>query len=119
MESIKELRKYRVQLEEPYFNKDSLGIALFDFIATFIAAYILDNYFKLSSKLPGKNTLQTYYLLVIPFGIIIHHLTAHLQQMVLIPTEITFLNKKIFSTELNIYKLIVLVMLYMIYTNIY
>jgi len=115
---IQQLRKYRIEFEEPYFNDQGLGIALFDTILTFLAAYILEKSFKLSEKLPGKNKLQTYYLSIIPLGIIIHHLSAHMQQMVLFPKEITFLNNKIFSLELNIYKLIVVIMLYIIYTNL-
>ena len=117
--SIEELRKYRIQFENPYFNTDSTGIALFDLSLTFVAAYILEQYFKLSDKLPGKNKIQTYYLLIIPFGIIIHHIMAHLQQKVLWPIELTFLNKKIFSLDLNIYKLLLIIMIYLIYNNIY
>ena len=116
MDTIQEFRKYRVQLSQPYFNQNSQGIALFDTLLTFLAAYLLDCYFKLSNNLPGKNKQQSYYLLVIPFGIIIHHLFSYLQQSSL---EITFLNKKILSTEINIYKLIVIIMLYIAYTNIY
>jgi hypothetical protein len=115
---IQELRKYRFQFEEPYLNNQGAGIALFDTSLTFLAAYLLDSQFKLSQKLPGKNKLQTYYLLVIPFGIIVHHLTAHIQQMVLMPNETTFLNKKIISTEINIYKILLIIMLYIIYTNV-
>jgi len=116
MNTIQEFRKYRVQLSEPYFNQNSRGIALFDTTITFLTAYILDYYFNLSSNLPGKNKQQSYYLLVIPFGIIIHHLVLYFKQS---PGEITFLNKQIFSTEINIYKLIVIIMLYIVYTNIY
>ena len=115
---IQDLRKYRVQLDYPYINNQDIGIALFDTIITFIAAYILEEIFKISNNLPGKNKIQSYYLLVIPFGIIIHHIFAHLQQMVLFPTEITFLNKKIISTEINIYKIILIIMIYIIYTNL-
>lgn len=118
---IQELRKYRMQLSHPFFNSDSQGIALFDFTVTFLTAYILETYFKLSNKLPGKNKLQTYYLLVIPLGIIVHHLLAHYQDNVLLqfPREITFLNKQLFTTNFNIYQLILLVMLYIVYTNVY
>ncbi len=111
MTSIQELRKYRVQLSEPYFNSENMGISVFDVAVTFVTAIVIDYYFKLSSKLPGKNKMQTYYLSIIPLGIVVHHLLAHIQQMVLIPDEITFLNKKIISLELNVYKVILLAIL--------
>ena len=114
---IEELRKYRINLEESFFNDKSNGVALFDTLITFIAAYGLNYYFKLSNKLPGKNKIQTYYLLIIPFGILIHHIFAHIQQQAWFPTEFTYLNKKIFSTELNIYKLLVFILLFIIFKN--
>jgi hypothetical protein len=117
---IQQLRKYRIQISQSFLNSESKGIALFDFTVTFIAAYILETYFKLSNKLPGKNKLQTYYLLVIPLGIIIHHLLAHYQEGIILqfPSEITFLNKHVFTTNFNIYQLILVIMLYIIYTNV-
>ena len=116
--NISELRKYRINFENNYINANSDGIALFDTLITFLVAYILDYYFKLSNKLPGKNKVQTYYLLIIPFGIIVHHIFAHLQQNTWFPTEFTYLNKKIFSMELNIYKLLLFILLYISLYNI-
>lgn len=117
--NITELRKYRINFENNYFNNKSDGIALFDTSITFIAAYVLNYYFKLSNKLPGKNKIQTYYLLVIPFGILVHHISAHIQQHAWFPKEFTYLNKKIFSTELNIYKLLLFVLLFISFKNLY
>ena len=115
--NINDLRKYRIQFNEPYFNIDSNGIALFDLSITFLAAYILEKY--ISIRIPGKNKIQTYYLLVIPFSIIVHHIVAHLQQQMLCPIEFTFLNKQIFSNEINIYKILLGLSIYKIYINVY
>lgn len=107
MTSIQEIRKYRIQLDNPFFNSESIGMSLFDLSISFIAAYILDYYFKLSDKLPGENKTQTYYLLIIPLGIFIHYITF----------QITFLNKKIISLEFNFYKIILFFILYKIFIN--
>lgn len=117
MTTLEELRKYRIELDNiNILNSDSRGIALFDLILSFIGAYIIDYIFNLSYFLPCKNKKEVYYLLVIPFGILIHHIIAHLRSFpTLIPEEITFLNKKIFSLELNIYKIVIVTLLYMIY----
>ena len=117
--NIQELRKYRINLEEDFLNDKSNGIALFDTIITFITAYIINYYFKLSNKLPGKNKIQTYYLLIIPFGILVHHISAHIQQQVWFPEEFTYLNKKIFSFELNIYKLLVFILIFISFNNMF
>jgi|LakMenE01Jun11ns_1017448.scaffolds.fasta_scaffold9510463_2 hypothetical protein len=117
--SIQELRKYRIELDNINFvNNESNGIALFDLVLSFIGAFILDYIFNLSSMLPCKNKKEIYYLLVIPFGILVHHIIAHINsQTFFIPEEFTFLNKKIFSLEFNIYKLLILLILYLIYTK--
>ena len=115
--NIEKLRQYRMQFESPFFNDQGQGIALFDLIISFLTAYILEKYFSLSNRLPGKNKVETYYLLVVPLGIIVHHLVAHFSQKTLFPTEFTFLNQKIFSLEFNMYKVIFFIILYLIYNN--
>ena len=109
--NIQEIRKHRIQFEKyPFYNDKSEGMALFDLILSFVGAFILDYTFDISSYLPCKNKKYIYYLLVIPLGIIIHHIVAHINSnfSVLFPPEITFLNKALFSREINIYKLLIL-----------
>lgn len=100
MNTIENLRKHRLG-----------GIALFDLISSFIAAYILDYLFNVSYLLFGKITKNykiIYYLSVIPFGIIAH----------IIFSQKTFLNTQLFSPNLNIYKIILLLLLGMIYYHL-
>lgn len=108
-----ELRKYRLDFEEfPYYNSKSVGIALFDVITAFLGAWILDRMFNLSNYLPFcKNKTYIYYLLVIPFGIVVHHAIAHYQSKTWIPQEMTYLNKKLFSLKPNIYHLFVFLLI--------
>jgi len=110
-----EIRKYRIDIENiPFiFNDKGIGISLFDVATAYIGAYLLDVIFRLPNKLPipCKNTRTIYYLLVIPFGIIIHHILAHIISIkegkgIIIPDEITFLNKKLFTLKPNIYHLV-------------
>lgn len=102
MDIIQGLRKYRLG-----------GIALFDLISSFIGAYILDYYFDLSRLLFGKLTNNfkiVYYLSVIPIGVITH----------VIFSQETFLNKQLFSPDINIYKIIILLIIIgMIYNILY
>lgn len=112
--NITDLRKYRIDIESiPIYNENSSGIALFDLTASFIGAIILDVLFGASNVVPVcKNKILIYYLLVIPFGIIIHHIFAHIKALVnkkplLFPEEITFLNKKLFSLDFNIYQVLI------------
>jgi hypothetical protein len=113
---IQKLRNYRLNLEKfPFYNNQNDGIALFDLILSFIGAYILDKSFNISQKLPCKNKQIVYYLLVIPTGIFFHHIMAHYQYMSLYPQELTFLNKKLFNLEINIYKILITVLLFSIY----
>ena len=110
--NIQEIRKHRIQLERyPFYNDKNEGMALFDLTLSFVGAFILDYFFNISNYLSCKNKKYIYYLLVIPFGIIIHHIIAHINTnfSVLFPPEITFLNKALFSRELNIYKLLILI----------
>lgn len=98
-----QIRKYRLDLEaSPILNSNSQGIALFDFIGTFMIAYIfekyLTNYFNISKKI--------YYASLIPLGIIIHYII----------NQNTFLNTKLLSNNLNIYKILfVSLILYIIF----
>ena len=112
--NLSQLRRYRLNFEKfPYYNDQNNGIALFDLIASFVGAYLLDISFNLSKRLPlcKTNKQLVYYLLVIPFGIIIHHIIAHLRSRKLFPEEITYLNKKIFSLQPNIYHLLLLILI--------
>lgn len=92
MESI---RKYRFILNYPFLNNISNGIALFDFLGTFLVAYLIYNLFGFSIN------KKIYYSLIIPIAIIIHKIFG----------INTFLNKQIFSNEINIYKIVLLITL--------
>lgn len=102
MISVEELRKYRLEL--PFqFNDQNKGIALFDLILTFVIAYILEPYilpFLMSYNINRK----AYYLMLIPLGVIIHILFK----------QTTFLNKQLFSKELNIYKALFFLIIYLL-----
>jgi len=95
---IQQLRQYRIQLETPFLNSSGKGIALFDLMSTFLIAYIVEPYIRPYLKI---NT-TTYYLMLIPLGIIIHIFTK----------QDTFLNKQLFSNSFNVYKLAVIVILF-------
>ena len=93
------LRKYRLLLEPPFFNNNDNGIALFDLTLTFFIAYIIEPYILPHIKI----SKHAYYLSLIPLGIIIHLFTK----------QNTFLNSKLFNdTSLNIYKIIVIFIVY-------
>lgn len=117
--NIEKLRIYRIDLEKfPYYNNNNIGIALFDVVTAFLGAYVLDKLFNLSNVIPiCKNKTFIYYLLVIPFGIIVHHIVAHIRSFgkqdskFLFPEEITHLNKKLFSLTPNIYHVLILLLL--------
>lgn len=115
--SLDELRRYRLDIESyPFFNNKNQGIALFDLIISFIVAFILESY--LLPYIKCKDKRLVYYLLIIPLGILVHHIIAHYRSgWKMFPEEITFLNKKIFSLELNIYKVLLVIMLYAIVTR--
>jgi hypothetical protein len=91
--SVTQLRKYRIQLERPYINNQGIGIALFDLISTFVVAYLIEPY------IPFKINRRVYYLSLIPLGIIVHILFK----------QNTFLNKQLFSQEINMYKVLLLI----------
>lgn len=99
-EYIESLRKYRFQFQLPFFNNKNHGIALFDLLLTFIIAYILESYILHIVNI----TRTAYYLMLIPLGIIIHLLTK----------QDTFLNHQLFNNEVNIYKLVVGLNIYLL-----
>lgn len=106
---INSLRKYRINLENfpEILNAKNDGIALFDLSATLVAAAIID---KSTNLYFTKQFGIKYYLSTILLGIIVHHITAHiLSPGKLFPPEITYLNKKLFSLEVNIYKVLLLI----------
>lgn len=90
-----QIRKFRLDLEDyPFLNSNSQGIALFDLLGTFMIAYIFEksllNYLNISRKI--------YYTSLIPIGVIVHILF----------NQQTFLNTKLLSNNLNIYKILFL-----------
>jgi hypothetical protein len=68
---------------------------------------LLDYFFNISKIFNGytKNPRLTYYLVLIPLGVIIHLLTLKKE---------TFLNSKLFSSDLNVYKLIFAILIVLI-----
>lgn len=96
--NISEFRKYRIVFDNyPFFNNESNGIALFDVIGTFIIAYFLKPFIQRFVNLSSSS----YYLLLIPLGILVH----------LLFDIDTFLNRMILNDEINIYKLTLLIMI--------
>jgi hypothetical protein len=106
---ISNIRKYRIKLQDStsLFNSNNDGIAIFDLSGTFIIGYILDYFFNISRIFNGytKNPKLTYYLVLIPLGVIVHILTLKKE---------TFLNSKLFSSDLNVYKLIFAILILLI-----
>lgn len=101
---INNLRKYRIKLQPPGFNSDNDGIALFDLTATFVIAYFLESYIRPLLKI----TRQAYYLLLLPLGVVVHLLTK----------QDTFLNKQLFDKSINVYKIMMVVILYKLYKEL-
>lgn len=104
MDTITNLRKYRI-LESPanLFNAEGKGIAIFDLASSIIGFYLIDLFYggKLFQQYGYK-----YYLFLIPFGIIVH----------LLFSQNTFLNKQLLSSEINIHKILVAILiLYLVY----
>lgn len=102
MSILTELRKYRLYLEEmPFFNNKSQGIALFDLLGTFMIALLLEkyitNYFNITCKF--------YYTSLIPLGVIVHFIIG----------QNTFLNSKLLDYNFNIYKVLFLGLIYMMF----
>ena len=102
---ITKLREHRILLEPPFYNSYGNGIALFDLISTFIVAYLIE-----PDILPYlKITRLAYYLLLLPLGVIVH----------IIFKQDTFLNKQLNPyTSMNIYKIIMIVILYKLYKEL-
>lgn len=98
---IQTLRQYRFQLTQPFLNADSQGIAIFDFTMTFLIAYIIEPYIREYLRL----SRPAYYLMLLPLGVVIHLLTK----------QETFLNKQLFNTSINLYKIIMIIILYKLY----
>ena len=98
---LKELRQYRVQLEQPFLNSNGLGISLFDLIMTFVIAYIVEPYIRVYTKL----NRQAYYLVLLPLGVLIHLLT----------NQNTFLNGQLLNDSVNLYKVIMLIIVFKLF----
>ena len=108
---IKELRKFRIDIEDPldFLNVDGEGLAIFDLAMAVGAAYLVDKSFNLSMMLPGKNRKETYYLGILLGGILVHFIFARIR-----PNngrEITFLNRKLTDKDANIYKILFVFMI--------
>ncbi len=96
------LRDYRVDIEEyPFFNKEAQGIALFDLVISFIVAYMIIDFF-VPKYIKNRGV---YYASIVPLGVIVHLLVG----------ADTYLNRKLMSNELNIYKIIIIINIYLIY----
>jgi hypothetical protein len=83
------IRAYRINLQNNFINNDSNGIALFDLTGTFLVAYLLNLYLKVSNS-------EIYYISVLPLAVLVHLMVG----------KNTFLNQRLFSEEFNVYKLI-------------
>ena len=106
---ISNIRKHRIRLDSAsLFNSNNDGIAIFDLTGTFIIAYLLDYFFNISRAFNGCtiNPKLTYYLVLIPLGVIVHLLTLK---------KDTFLNSKLFSSDINVYKLIFAILILTIF----
>ena len=101
------LRQYRINLDstDEFLNNQGKGIALFDLTGTFIIAYLLEPFITSFLKINS----DTYYLSLIPLGILIHYVIK----------QDTFLNKQLLNNEINIYKIILVVLLYYLYKSIF
>lgn len=101
---INSLRKHRIKLQPLGVNSDGDGIALFDLTATFVIAFLLEPYIRPILKI----TRLAYYLLLIPLGVIVHLFT----------NQDTFLNKQLFNNTINIYKIILVIILYKLWREL-
>ena len=99
---ITQLRKFRIQFDYPFVNNKNIGIALFDLALTFIGGYIVEVFLKKTFGIQLNRII--YYLSLIPIGIIVHILFQ----------QNTFLNRQIFSNELNIYQILLILNIYFI-----
>jgi hypothetical protein len=94
---LKELRSYRIQFEQPFYNSNGLGISLFDLFLTFFIAYLIEPYVRVYTKL----NRQAYYLMLLPLGVISH----------IFSNQHTFLNDKLFDSSINLYKVIMTIII--------
>jgi hypothetical protein len=94
---LKELRSYRIQFEQPFYNSIGLGISLFDLFMTFFIAYLIEPFIRVYTRL----NRQAYYLILLPLGVFSHILT----------NQHTFLNGKLFDSSINLYKVIILIII--------
>ena len=85
-------------------NPSQKIIALFDLIGTFIIAYLLESYITTFFKIKR----DTYYLSLIPLGILIHYFIK----------QDTFLNNQLMNRTLNIYKIVLVLLLYYLYKSL-
>jgi len=102
--NINNLRKYRIIIKPPFFNSIGNGIALFDLILTFLIPYLIEPYILSILKI----SRLAYYLSLLPLGIILHILFK----------QDTFLNKKLFTNTINIYKIVIIINIFMLYKEL-
>jgi len=102
--NINNLRKYRIIIKPPFFNSIGNGISLFDLILTFFIPYLIEPYILSILKI----SRLAYYLSLLPLGIIIHILFK----------QDTFLNKKLFTNTINIYKIVIIINIFMLYKEL-
>jgi len=101
---INNLRNYRIILEPLSLNSIGNGMALFDLILTFFIPYLIEPYILPKLKI----SRLAYYLSLIPLGVIIH----------LLFKKETFLNKQLFNNTINIYKILIIIMIFMLYKEL-
>lgn len=102
--NINNLRKYRIVIESPFFNSIGNGIALFDLILTFLIPYLIEPYILSILKI----SRLAYYLSLLPLGIILHILFK----------QDTFLNKQLFTNTINIYKIVMIINIFLLYKEL-
>ncbi len=104
---IESLRKYRILKDiksfEGIINSKGDGIAVLDLAGTLIAFYIIDKFF-FKGQMYQKYRYR-YYLSSIPIGVVVHKSVS----------QETFLNNHLFSNEMNIHKVIFIVICIMIF----
>ena len=102
--NINNLRKYRIIIKPPFLNSIGNGIALFDLILTFLIPYLIEPYIVPKFKI----SRLAYYLSLLPLGVIIH----------VIFKQDTFLNKQLFTNTVNIYKILIIIIIFMLYKEL-
>ena len=102
--NINNLRKYRIVIESPFLNSIGNGIALFDLILTFLIPYLIEAYILSILKI----SRLAYYLSLLPLGVIIH----------VIFKQDTFLNKQLFTNTINIYKIVMIINIFLLYKEL-